>query len=69
MDPICFVIYQDHLINVAEVRTVSPIPSSDGGVRGLHIDYRHGGFTDMPGGSTNELLALMQEAQRAMAPF
>lgn len=61
-----FIDYMGHLINVAEIRTVSPVNAE---WDGIHIDYRHGGFTDIYGGSKDELLALMIEAQKALAPF
>jgi hypothetical protein len=62
-----FINYEGHLLNAAEIRTVSPVNSKEWA--GIHIDYRHGGFTDIPGGELNSLLALMQEAQKALAPF
>lgn len=62
-----FIDYQGHLINVTEIRTVSPVNSKEWD--GIHIDYRHGGFTDIPGGEKDELLRIMVEAQKALAPF
>jgi len=58
-----FIEYEGYVFNAAEIRTVTTTAD------GIHIDYRYGGFTDMPNGTTENLLYLISEARKALAPF
>ena len=51
-------------INATEIRTITPI-----GEDGIHVDFRHGGFVDIDRGCVQDLLALIESARRAAAPF
>lgn len=59
-----FVEYLGIGINAAEVRTITPI-----GEDGVHVDFRYGGFLDIDRGCVQDLLALIDSARKALAPF